>query len=778
MKILDRIPLRAPLKHLALACAVALGLGTGTTRAGVIDISGLGINIDALVGAGNTGRLTGATSCNSGFTVPLDLNGNTLTLYGGWSNNGAISGSGVLHFVGGGGISGDVGNTYTGTTTVSGDWNIIKTSGNALCGDISVLANSTLHYGQWNYWTRADNQIADDANVTLTSTSALMLYAYYAYPDERTGPKWPVASDTIGELHVVTGSQVNTGSGRMGTPEGGVLSVSELYIDGVRQNHGTITGPVTFAGLVITGTGSVVVRGGAPGTATTTVVTTSGSPSTEGVSVTLTATVTPYPTGGTVQFYDNTVAIGAAATVNTSTGIATLVTSDLIPGSHTITATYSGTPGFLTSTDVTGASQTVNEVTKVPTTTVVTTSGSPTMSGDSVTLTATVTPHPTTGSGGTVRFYDNTVAIGAAASVNTGTGEATLATTALTVGSHTITATYSGAIGYATSTDPTGATQIVNGRVIDIQGLGINIDALVGAGNTGRLIGPTSSNGGFTVPLDLHGNTLTLNTWNNNGAISGNGAVHFAGTGGIQGDSAPSTYTGETTVSGYLVLWKSQGNALCGNITLADNTEIRTYLSNQIADNANLTLAATSQLSLFNYYTPQIALTETIAGLTLVDGAKVNTGTGTPTGSVLTVSSLTVDGVVQPAGTYTSSSAFVIGTGSIVVPPGGAQTPYELWAASLPGDKSPSGDSNNDGVSNGVAFFMGKDGPATNPGVVNGKVTWPHVGVVTSFEVQVSDNLQDWSAATTGVDTSDSTKVVYTLPTGAAKKFCRLLVIP
>ena len=73
---------------------------------------------------------------------------------------------------------------------------------------------------------------------------------------------------------------------------------------------------------------------------------------------------------------------------------------------------------------------------------------------------------------------------------------------------------------------------------------------------------------------------------------------------------------------------------------------------------------------------------------------------------------------------------------------------------------------------------MGMDGLATNPGVENGKVTWPHVGVVTSFKVQVSDNLQDWSAATTGVDTSDPTKVVFTLPTGEPQKFCRLMVVP
>jgi len=107
-----------------------------------------------------------------------------------------------------------------------------------------------------------------------------------------------------------------------------------------------------------------------------------------------------------------------------------------------------------------------------------------------------------------------------------------------------------------------------------------------------------------------------------------------------------------------------------------------------------------------------------------------------------------------------------------------AGTPYENWALANAGGGTPGEDSNNDGVQNGVAYFMGMTGLATNPGVVNGKVTWPHVGTVASWEVQVSDDLAIWNTASTGVDVSDPSKVVFTLPTGAAKKFCRLLVIP
>jgi len=54
--------------------------------------------------------------------------------------------------------------------------------------------------------------------------------------------------------------------------------------------------------------------------ATSSGLTSSLNPSNPGDSVTFTATVTPAPTGGTVTFYDDGVAISGAISVNTSTG--------------------------------------------------------------------------------------------------------------------------------------------------------------------------------------------------------------------------------------------------------------------------------------------------------------------------------------------------------------------------------------------------------------------------------------------------------------------------
>ena len=107
-------------------------------------------------------------------------------------------------------------------------------------------------------------------------------------------------------------------------------------------------------------------------------------------------------------------------------------------------------------------------------------------------------------------------------------------------------------------------------------------------------------------------------------------------------------------------------------------------------------------------------------------------------------------------------------------------SPYDTWAAANAGGGAPGEDYNHDGVQNGIAYFMGENGLATNPGVVNGKVTWPCASLSIPFEVQVSDDLSTWSPAASGdIDTTSAPGfVIYTLPTGAAKKFCRLVVTP
>src|SRR5690606_7463610 len=97
----------------------------------------------------------------------------------------------------------------------------------------------------------------------------------------------------------------------------------------------------------------------------------------------------------------------------------------------------------------------------------------------------------------------------------------------------------------------------------------------------GRLIAITKthwSSGGFSVPVDLNGNILVIDSGGGNtciasGPISGNGTVNLVGGGNlpirITGGSG-NTYTGTTHASkGVINLEKTFGNALNGAVTVS-----------------------------------------------------------------------------------------------------------------------------------------------------------------------------------------------------------------
>ncbi len=194
--------------------------------------------------------------------------------------------------------------------------------------------------------------------------------------------------------------------------------------------------------------------------ATTSVVASSVNPSVFGQSVTFTATITANAPGsgtpiGTVTFLDGSTTLGVA-TLNGS-GVATLSTSALPVGSHSITVVYGGDTDFVTSTS-TIATQVVDQD---ATTAAVVSSANPSVFGQSVTFTATISANAP-GAGvlsGTVTFLDGSTTLG------TGTlnssGIATFSTSALTVGSHSITASYGGDADFTTSTSST-LNQTVN----------------------------------------------------------------------------------------------------------------------------------------------------------------------------------------------------------------------------------------------------------------------------------------------------------------------------
>ncbi|MEW6217289.1 MAG: Ig-like domain-containing protein, partial [Candidatus Bipolaricaulota bacterium] len=140
---------------------------------------------------------------------------------------------------------------------------------------------------------------------------------------------------------------------------------------------------------------------GVAGIATTTVLVSDVNPAVHGQLVTFTATVSPTPDGGTVTFKDGTTDISGAVTV--ASGQAQFSTSSLSTGAHSITAEYSGTTNY----DASTSGPLTQTVVKADTSVSVSSSANPSVTGQSVTFTATVSA-VSPGSGtptGTVDFY-------------------------------------------------------------------------------------------------------------------------------------------------------------------------------------------------------------------------------------------------------------------------------------------------------------------------------------------------------------------------------------
>ena len=205
-----------------------------------------------------------------------------------------------------------------------------------------------------------------------------------------------------------------------------------------------ITARYSGDGLYLTGTSSVPYAQAvysASQTPTTMTLASSANPSTNGDSISLTATVSTNSVdpavgaGGTVIFKDGAVTLGSRPV---SGGQASLTTSPLATGVHALTAEYSGNATYGPSPAA--LSQTV----QVPTTLALGSLANPSAQGVNVTFTATVQTSGATATAatGTVAFYDAGSPL--AGTPNVVNGVASLTINSLALGSHDITAQYSG----------------------------------------------------------------------------------------------------------------------------------------------------------------------------------------------------------------------------------------------------------------------------------------------------------------------------------------------
>ncbi len=279
--------------------------------------------------------------------------------------------------------------------------------------------------------------------------------------------------------------QFRDGNTNIGAPvpvSNGVAELSHTFsAAGAHPITAVFTGA---AGFVSSTSAPATVSVTVPDQTTTTTVTVPASAQT-GASVTLSATVSPTPAGGTVQFKDGVTALGApVAIVN---GTATLEHTFTSVGNHAITAIYSGAAGFEPSTSSTGSVSVTDPV--------VTPRGTVTMlsvPGEAKTGAATdlwVTVRTSAGEpvdGGTVQFRDGGADLGSPVVVSA--GAARLSHTFTAVGAHSISAVFSGVPALDGST---AGARIVN----------VTAPASTDADTATALTVPASAAGGSTVSL-------------------------------------------------------------------------------------------------------------------------------------------------------------------------------------------------------------------------------------------------------------------------------------
>lgn len=335
--------------------------------------------------------------------------------------------------------------------------------------------------------------------------------------------------------------------------------------------------------------------------ATTLTLTASATTLNAGSSLTLTAdlghTAGSAVPSGNITFYDGATPIGAAPP--NASGVATLTISTLNAGIHSLNASYSGDTDYAASSAA-AVNVTVNAL-SLPTTVTVAGSASTATFGSAITFTAAVNhASGTAAPGGTVTFLDGGSALGTAPV--TSTGGASFSTSTLAVGSHSITASYSGDATYAASTSsaatvvsittvPTTTTLAASSNTV-VTGSNVTLTATVAAASgapggsvtisdgTAQLgtITLNSGTGTFsTSALSIGAHTITAN-YAGGGVFAGSSSagltIVVTGTPAFNVTANPSSLTIQSGSSGSTVLTFTPSNGYTGAIQLTCGTSL------------------------------------------------------------------------------------------------------------------------------------------------------------------------------------------------------------
>ncbi len=331
-----------------------------------------------------------------------------------------------------------------------------------------------------------------------------------------------------------------------------------------------------------TSTASTVTVGQA---ATSTALSAAPNPGGQGQAVTLTAKVSVTSPGsgsptGTVEFFNGSTSLGTGTL--SSTGIATLQTPLLPLGTNSLTAKYAGDTNFTTST-----SPAFTETILTSTTTTLTTSATSVVYGQSVTLTAKVISNGTSSNTptGTVQFFSGTNLLGSGTiSGNT----ATLQTTAIPVGTNSITAVYQGDPNFATSTST--ASTVTVAQASSLTALTVNPTS-AGLGQTVTLTAKVTAvspgSGTPTGTVTFMNGTTTLGTATLSNGVATLTTTSLPLTTSSNTNSITAKYAGDTNFT------TSTSSATTVTVTQANSVTTLTSNQNPTLTGQQIVLTAT-----------------------------------------------------------------------------------------------------------------------------------------------------------------------------------------
>lgn len=411
----------------------------------------------------------------------------------------------------------------------------------------------------------------------------------------RTGTGHPTGDVTFtdGTTALGTAAVVSTADGDVAT-----LRVTSLPT-GSHQIVANYLGDEVYNGGTSTAVNQTVLQA-----ATTTTVTSSAGPTVTGQSVDVTAAVAAVAPGagtptGTAQLRVDGVAVGSPVALSGGAAAFPPLT-DLSAGTHTLAVTYSGDGNFAGSTG--SRSQSVD---RAQTTTRVTTSPSPSAEDQAVTVTAAVAAvAPGSGSPtGTVTFTADGDPIGAGTLSSGPSGSSASITVAtLSVGSHSIVATYAGDADYVGSTSEPASQTVVSGA--QTVATSTTLTSSLDPSTFGQLIA-------FTATVTAEDGTPA-------------GAVQFSVDGVDLGDPVPLSAGGTATSPTLASPHPGDHTVIAAFVPAAGFAASGATLVQTVAD-AAVDLALTSSDDASGYG-QEVRFTATVASRQI--------GTGTPTGLV------------------------------------------------------------------------------------------------------------------------------------------------